>query len=118
MSVLTDQPDLNCGIQFLPRPPSENVNLMEQQLRPIHTAFVMEQALGHVTHYRNLREVADRQPDVQPVWLPIPFDVRGPARLVPASSNTWSVRASWRARRALTLRERAASWTRSSFTHR
>ncbi len=74
---------------------------MEQQPRPIHTAFVMEQALGHVTHYRNLREVVDRQPNVKPVWLPIPFDVRGPARLVPVLSNTWSVRASWRARRAL-----------------
>ncbi|MBV9354322.1 MAG: glycosyltransferase family 4 protein [Chloroflexi bacterium] len=61
----------------------------------------MEQALGHVTHYRNLRTVADRQPDITPVWLPIPFDVRGPARLVPVLSNTWSVRASWRARRAL-----------------
>ncbi len=61
----------------------------------------MEQALGHVTHYRNLREFTDQQPDIAPVWLPISFDVRGPARLVPLLRDTWSVRASWRARRAL-----------------
>ncbi|MGI9146807.1 MAG: glycosyltransferase family 4 protein [Chloroflexota bacterium] len=64
-------------------------------------AFVMEQALGHVTHYHNLRQLTDRQGDIDPVWLPIPFDVSGPERFVPLLRNTWSVRASWRARRAL-----------------
>src|SRR5437588_11692780 len=68
---------------------------------PIRTAFVMEQALGHVTHYRNLREFTDRQADIAPTWLPIPFDVRGAARWVPLLRSNWSVRASWRARRAL-----------------
>jgi glycosyltransferase involved in cell wall biosynthesis len=67
----------------------------------LRAAFVMEQALGHVTHYRNLREFTDSQPDIDPVWLPIPFDVRGSARLVPLLRSNWSVRASWRARRAL-----------------
>lgn len=70
-------------------------------MAPIRTAFVMEQALGHVTHYQNLREFTDRQQDISPVWLPIPYDVHGPERLVPVLRNTWSVRASWRARRAL-----------------
>ncbi len=70
-------------------------------MRPLRTAFVMEQALGHVTHYRNLREFTDRQPDIAPVWLPIPFEVRGLARLAPVLRSNWSVRASWRARRAL-----------------
>jgi glycosyltransferase involved in cell wall biosynthesis len=65
-------------------------------------AFVMEQALGHVTHYRNLRQFTDQQSsEIDPIWLPIPFDVRGAARFVPMLSNNWSVRASWRARRAL-----------------
>jgi glycosyltransferase involved in cell wall biosynthesis len=64
-------------------------------------AFVMEQALGHVTHYQNLRSFVDRQSDVDAVWLPIPFESRGPARLVPVMRSNWSVRASWRARRAL-----------------
>jgi glycosyltransferase involved in cell wall biosynthesis len=61
----------------------------------------MEQALGHVTHYRNVRDLVDGGPGIDPVWLPIPFDVRGPARLVPGFRSNWSVRASWRTRRAL-----------------
>jgi glycosyltransferase involved in cell wall biosynthesis len=61
----------------------------------------MEQSLGHVTHYRNLREFTDTQPDVEPVWLPIPFAVNGATRLLPIVRSNWSVRASWRARRAL-----------------
>jgi glycosyltransferase involved in cell wall biosynthesis len=61
----------------------------------------MEQALGHVTHYRNFRTFADREPDINPVWLPIPFDTQGFARLVPLFKSNWSVRASWRAHRAL-----------------
>jgi glycosyltransferase involved in cell wall biosynthesis len=61
----------------------------------------MEQTLGHVTHARNLREVVAGHADVEPVWLPIPFETRGVGRLVPVFSQNWSVRASWRARRAL-----------------
>src|SRR5581483_7359690 len=64
-------------------------------------AFVMEQTLGHVTHARNLRAVLDRCSAIDPVWLPIPFEVHGPARLLPLYRGNWSVRASWRARRAL-----------------
>jgi glycosyltransferase involved in cell wall biosynthesis len=64
-------------------------------------AFVMEQTLGHVTHARNLRQVLDQTPTVDPCWLPIPYDVQGPARLLPLYRSNWSVRASWRARRAL-----------------
>src|SRR5947207_658153 len=70
-------------------------------MTPTRTAFVMEQALGHVTHYQNLREFTDRQADVDPIWLPIAFEARGPERLIPVLRDTWSVRASWRARRAL-----------------
>jgi glycosyltransferase involved in cell wall biosynthesis len=44
--------------------------------------------------------VAERD-DIASNWLPIPFDVRGPARFVPLLRSNWSVRASWRARRAL-----------------
>jgi len=61
----------------------------------------MEQALGHITHYRNLREFTDRQQDINAVWLPIAYEARGLERLVPVLRDTWSVRASWRARRAL-----------------
>ena len=70
-------------------------------MHPVRTAFAMEQALGHVTHYQNLRQFAERQHDIAPIWLPIPFDVRGPAQVMPFLRNNWSVRASWRARREL-----------------
>jgi glycosyltransferase involved in cell wall biosynthesis len=64
-------------------------------------AFVMEQTLGHVTHAKNLHAMlADRQ-ELSPEWLPIPFGVEGFGRLLPYYRGNWSVRASWRARRAL-----------------
>jgi glycosyltransferase involved in cell wall biosynthesis len=77
---------------------------MKHQSRPssaVRAAFVVEQTLGHVTHYRNLRSYAAQRTDVAPSWLPVSFDVSGPARLVPLLRSNWSVRASWRARRAL-----------------
>jgi glycosyltransferase involved in cell wall biosynthesis len=61
----------------------------------------MEQALGHVTHYQNVRQFVDQQPDIAPTWLPIDFGVAGVSGLVPVFRTNWSVRASWRARRAL-----------------
>jgi glycosyltransferase involved in cell wall biosynthesis len=66
----------------------------------VRAAFVMEQTLGHVTHFQNLRRVAQHHDDVTATWLPIPFDRHRAAGLVPPLRN-WSVRASWRARRAL-----------------
>jgi glycosyltransferase involved in cell wall biosynthesis len=69
--------------------------------QPVRAAFVLEQTLGHVTHARNLRDVLTTQQTVLPTWLPIPFEVGGPTRLVPLLRSNWSVRASWRARRAL-----------------
>jgi len=70
-------------------------------MRPVRVAFVMEQALGHVTYSQNLHAEAGQHASVIPTWLPIPFEVHGPARLVPLLRDNWSARASWRARRAL-----------------
>src|ERR1051326_6802677 len=66
----------------------------------VRAAFVMEQTLGHVTHASNLRSALDDHPDVAATWLPIPF-APGRARLLPVIRRNWSVRASWRARQAL-----------------
>jgi glycosyltransferase involved in cell wall biosynthesis len=74
---------------------------MNSSTAPLRVAFVMEQVLGHATHYRNMREFASRQPDIAPEWLPISFEVKGASRLVPLLRSNWSVRASLRARRAL-----------------
>jgi hypothetical protein len=72
-------------------------------MQPVRTAFVMEQALGHVTHAHNLRSLVAEREDIQSTWLPIPFDVHGAAKFVPLYRGNWSVRASWRARRALNI---------------
>jgi glycosyltransferase involved in cell wall biosynthesis len=67
---------------------------------PVRVAFVVEQTLGHVTHYRNIRDVAARRTDLSPIWIPIAFDP-GATRLVPLLGRNWSARASLRSRRAL-----------------
>jgi glycosyltransferase involved in cell wall biosynthesis len=61
----------------------------------------MEQTLGHVTHFQNLRAAAGRQTTVDPTWLPIRFELDGLERFLPAYRDNWSVRASLRARRQL-----------------
>src|SRR5947209_18174741 len=67
----------------------------------VRAALVLEQTLGHITHTRNLRGVVDAQRTVAPTWLPIPFAAGGLTRFAPLLRSNWSVRASWRARRAL-----------------
>ena len=69
--------------------------------QPTRVAFVLEQALGHVTHARNLQTAAQARPTIAPTWLPIPFHVQGATQFVPLLRSNWSVRASWRARQAL-----------------
>jgi glycosyltransferase involved in cell wall biosynthesis len=68
---------------------------------PVRIAFVMEQTLGHVTHFRNLQDAVALHEHIAPTWLPIPFATDGAARLLPVFRSNWSVRASLRARRAL-----------------
>jgi glycosyltransferase involved in cell wall biosynthesis len=68
--------------------------------RAVRAAFVMEQTLGHVTHFQNLQEAVRGHADVSPTWLPIPFAEPPVAGLLPPLRN-WSIRASVRARRAL-----------------
>jgi glycosyltransferase involved in cell wall biosynthesis len=73
----------------------------DHAVTPIRAAFVMEQTLGNVTHYLNLRAAVAQQSQVAPTWLPIPFAADGPTRLLPLFGRNWTVRASWRARRSL-----------------
>jgi glycosyltransferase involved in cell wall biosynthesis len=62
--------------------------------------FIMEQALGHVTHTRNLQAVIPQEPGVQAHWGLIPFEREGLAARIPGYGN-WTVRAGVRARRAV-----------------
>jgi glycosyltransferase involved in cell wall biosynthesis len=63
--------------------------------------FVMEQTLGHRTHYRNLRRYVEEDASVLPTWMPIAFEPTGAAAKLPLLRGNWSARASWRAQRAV-----------------
>jgi glycosyltransferase involved in cell wall biosynthesis/GT2 family glycosyltransferase len=67
--------------------------------------FVLEQALGHVTHSRNLERVVAETPGIDPTFIGVEHE---PARLTSRLPllSTWSFEASWATRAA--LRERLA----------
>lgn len=60
--------------------------------------FVMEQALGHVTHTKNLQANVPHDPDVRAHWGLVPFEVSGLAARLPIYKSNWTVRAGLRAR--------------------
>ncbi|GAB4214582.1 MAG: glycosyltransferase family 4 protein [Roseiflexaceae bacterium] len=66
-----------------------------------HIGFVLEQALGHVTHSQNLRANVLRDPQVQALWGLVPWETAGLAQHIPVYKTNWTVRAGLRARRAL-----------------
>lgn len=57
-------------------------------------AFVMEQNLGHRTHYRNLLRFVQEDATVAPTWLPLQFETPGMLSRLPVVRNNWSARAS------------------------
>lgn len=77
-------------------------------MTPYRIGFVMEQALGHVTHTRNLQEQVAHDPDIAAQWALIPQDVHGLAGRIPVYKSNWTVRAGMRTRRALAELERVS----------
>jgi glycosyltransferase involved in cell wall biosynthesis len=63
--------------------------------------FIMEQALGHVTHTKNLQTNVPRDPDVRAYWGLVPFAASGLAGRIPVYKSNWTVRAGLRARAAV-----------------
>jgi glycosyltransferase involved in cell wall biosynthesis len=67
-----------------------------------HTiAFILEQALGHVTHAHNLQSFVPCDTTVNPLWALIPYETHGLAAKLPVYKSNWTVRSGLRARRAL-----------------
>lgn len=60
--------------------------------------FVMEQTLGHVTHYHNLRQWAETDPGIDPEWLEVPYEAEDRWSRLPGVRSNWTLRASFRAR--------------------
>lgn len=69
--------------------------------------FVMEQNLGHRTHYRNLLCYVREDSTISAAWMPIEFETRGLLARLPFVRSNWSVRASLRADRAVRQMRRA-----------
>jgi glycosyltransferase involved in cell wall biosynthesis len=63
--------------------------------------FILEQALGHITHTQNLQRNVPRDPDVQPFWGLVPWETQGLAGRIPVYKSNWTVRAGLRARHAV-----------------
>ncbi len=60
--------------------------------------FILEQALGHVTHSKNLLATVPQDQEVKPHWALIPFEASGMAATIPVYRSNWTVRAGLRAR--------------------
>jgi glycosyltransferase involved in cell wall biosynthesis len=63
--------------------------------------FVLEQTLGHVTHTLNLQTNVPKDARIVPHWALIQMKMQGIATKIPLYRSNWTVRAGWRARRAL-----------------
>lgn len=68
---------------------------------PYHIAFIIEQALGHVTHGQNLKFHLERDAELAPHWGFPAYDVSGLAAKLPLYGNNWTMRAGLRTRRLL-----------------
>jgi glycosyltransferase involved in cell wall biosynthesis len=79
---------------------------MEERARP-RVGFVLERALGHVTHAENLKRLLPDQPSIEAAVYEVDWETSGwPARL-PVFNGNWTVRAGVRARRGIRLLHRA-----------
>ena len=64
-------------------------------------AFVLEQALGHITHAKNLQANVPKDPEVRAHWALVDFATEGIASQIPIYNSNWTVRAGMRARQQL-----------------
>lgn len=63
--------------------------------------FVVEQALGHVTHAKNLKAALADDDSVNPYWVLPTWEAEGLAAHLPLYNSNWTVRAGLQARRGL-----------------
>lgn len=63
--------------------------------------FIVEQALGHITHYQNLQYWVDKDSQIKPYWMPIGTDSNNFWDKIPVIRNNWSLQVSLRTRKAI-----------------
>ena len=69
--------------------------MVSETTQPYALGFVMEQVLGHRTHYRNLRRFVEADSSIAPTWMPIEFAATDRISRLPGVRSNWSARASW-----------------------
>ena len=70
------------------------MSMSQEKLLTYRFGFVMEQNLGHRTHYRNLLRYVREDPTVTPTWMPIEFTSPQLLMRLPVIRSNWSARAS------------------------
>ena len=63
--------------------------------------FIVEQALGHVTHYQNLKYWVGKDKNIKPNWMPIGKSTDDIWGKIPFIRNNWSLQVSLRTRSAI-----------------
>jgi len=63
--------------------------------------FIVEQALGHITHYQNLKYWVDKDTNIKPNWMPVGANTNDIWEKLPVIRNNWSLQVSLRARKSI-----------------
>ncbi len=72
-----------------------------KELKVLNFGFVIEQALGHVTHYQNLKRWVAEDTQICPSWMPIGGEINDIWQYLPVIRKNWSLQVSLRARDAI-----------------
>lgn len=67
----------------------------------LNFGFVIEQALGHITHHQNLAHWVGQDTNICPTWMPIEGHKSDTWNRIPVIRNNWSLKCSLRARDAI-----------------
>lgn len=68
-------------------------------MKKYNIGFIIEQALGHVTHGKNLQVNVPKDESIEPLWGLPAFETTGLASKIPLYKSNWTVRASLQTRR-------------------
>ncbi len=91
----------------------ESPKVQIKELKMFNFGFVVEQALGHITHYQNLRRWVGEDAEIFPTWMPIKWRANDTTwmpikwrandiwQYMPVIRNNWSLQSSLRTRDAL-----------------
>ncbi len=78
-----------------------HLSLLVIMTKSYNLGFIIEQALGHVTHTKNLQANLPKHTDVTPHWaLPV-WQKTGLASKIPVYKSNWTLQASLQARRMI-----------------